>query len=101
MHKALALTLAAVTPVVHARFEDALHQDVPALSEANLLPYVAAGLALWLYLVWAQGWRARAIPLTLCAASLAAQTIWGADGLGFVVLATAFAALMYGAFRRR
>lgn len=93
--------LATVAPVVHARFEDLTGQEVPQLSEANLLPYVAMGLALWLYLVWERGWRARAIPLTLCAASLMAQTIWGANGLGFVVLATACAGLMYGVFRRR
>lgn len=100
MHKALALMLATAAPVVHARFEDLTGQDVPQLSEANLLPYVAMGLALWLYLVWERGWRWRAPPLLLAVASAVAVTIWGADGLGALVMGAAVAAILYGALRR-
>lgn len=92
--------LATVAPVVHARFEDLTGQEVPQLSEANLLPYVAMGLALWLYLVWERGWRWRAPPLLLCAAGVVVMAIWGANGLGALVMGAAVAAILYGAVRR-
>lgn len=101
MHFALALMLAVAAPLAHARFEDATDQEVPHLSEANLLLYVAVGLLLWLFVVWERGWRWRLPPLVLGVACAVALPLWGTSGLGAVVLAAFAGAMGYGVFRRR
>ena len=87
---------------VWGRYEEEFGSDGPGpMAEVNLLFYVAGALALWLHLVWERGWRWRAPPLLLCVASAAVVTVWGADGLGALVMGAAVAAILYGALRRR
>lgn len=102
MHKALATLLAVISSAAHARYEEEAFggEGARALDEANLLAYIAAGLALWLYLVWERGWRARAVPLALAGVGVIASAVWGSDGLGMLVIASCVVALLYGALRR-
>jgi hypothetical protein len=94
------LLLPALPGIAHARFEDALYQEVPSLDQSILLPYMLIALAIWAFVVWERGWRARAVPVGLAVVSVLTAIVWGGDGLGVLMLGCSLAAIAYGALRK-
>jgi hypothetical protein len=90
----------ALTGTAHARYEDAIYGEGHTIGEGNLLPYIVIGLSIWLLWVWEDGWRKRALPLTVMALAGLVWFVWGLSGLGLMVISGCLVGIAYGALRR-